>query len=371
MKCKISKSLSFFLLSLFFTFFQTISLAQDFIETLVEQPVGVFHLGNRTSDTREVVQVKLPPNTIRWFYTFSAYRDKAAVDRGKSVFNLFSELSKFIDESGATAFALDKISNPPGTDYADAFLLLSANDVKKFENRENDFIPVREGSRKNLISGKFIIDNPSFTKGYQYLGFRNNNLFYGVNIQVQIVAVVRELAPMTKWTVDSKNIFFKVFSSLFYSVGLGKYLDKMSVEKLVSCIMSQLTKHETPESLKGRAGYELFEILEKYGNECDAQLGTGLSKMDLKPDAVSSLIQGKWKDENSVFTLFKDGSMSIKWDNGSSAFGNWKISDGLLKFSINKANYDYFIVELSDQKLVFELVGNEKEKYTAIKQIDN
>ena len=172
----------------------------QYIEEAIEinQP-QTFTIGKATGNSRQVIPIKLPPRTIKWFYTFSASRNKADIEKTAETFNLFSKLSLIIDQSGTTANALSLVGKPPGTDNCDVYLLSSENDVSLFEKKtDNNVLSlskwscIREGTREGLISGTIDITNARQIKGTQYVGFRNKSIFYPVNIFFQVVAIVEK-----------------------------------------------------------------------------------------------------------------------------------------------------------------------------------
>ncbi|MEM0998204.1 MAG: DUF1036 domain-containing protein [Bacteroidota bacterium] len=136
--------------------------------------------------SRIVLPVKLPHNTIRWYYEFSAYQNEADINRVAASFELAGELSRAIDASGITANLIGMLSQPPGEAYCDVFVLDSWN-AANFENHDR-YRYYGDCSRQNYTSG--VVEVNGAHSGTLYLGFRNPATSYPISIAVQVVAVV-------------------------------------------------------------------------------------------------------------------------------------------------------------------------------------
>jgi len=143
--------------------------------------------------SRVSVPVKLPPNTIEWFYRFSAFRDTTDINNVKKSTNLFSELASLtvkmtgagIIAGKATDIAIEQLSQPPGNNYCDIYLLTYEN-LSKFENKLQ-YSYLTQGTRENFKSGNVKI--VSYNSGNYFLGIRNPDNLYGINVLIEIVAI--------------------------------------------------------------------------------------------------------------------------------------------------------------------------------------
>jgi hypothetical protein len=110
--------------------------------------------------SRIIIPVELPANTTHWFYRFSAYRSADEIEKVKSKFNLFSELTTLAlnftagpEVGKAAGIAVDQLSQPPGADYCHIYLI-DYNSVSPFEAKsDGNWKYFIEGSRENLKSG--------------------------------------------------------------------------------------------------------------------------------------------------------------------------------------------------------------------------
>ncbi|MCX6210248.1 MAG: hypothetical protein NTZ59_12320 [Bacteroidetes bacterium] len=351
----------------------------QYIEEAIEinQP-QTFTIGKATGNSRQVIPIKLPPRTIKWFYTFSASRNKADIEKTAETFNLFSKLSLIIDQSGSTANALSLIGKPPGTDNCDVYLLSSENDVSLFEKRTDNNIfslsqwtCIREGTREGLISGTIDITNARQIKGTQYLGFRNKSIFYNVNICIQVVAIVEKDITTNGWTKQQKDELYKYIKTAFSKNIVSKTLGQNTIDSLIACVLTKLTNTYTRSKLLSFAEYEMNSALNIIVSECKKELNfTSDVQLDKIGDDtyIKAKLIGKWKDENSTFTLLKNGICSIQMDNGQIANGKWDVLEGVFKFNIDNSNkyIEHRILTVSETKFQFKAI-NGNEIYNAIK----
>lgn len=244
---------------------------EDVVEIIKPQIICVNSVTSLSGSTRKVIPVHLPPNTIKWFYSFSAFRNKDDLARVSNNFNLLSKLSLLIDQTGSTATAISLLSKPPGTDYCDAYLLNSAKDVTLFENKGdyegNPFTYVRQGSREGLVSGIVDIDESSHLTDKQYLGLRNQDLNNAVNVLIQVVAVVSVETTSNGWSVSRKQQTYLRLKELI-NKSSGKQLSAEVIENLTACIMIKLTKGYSPDDISSLAEYEFNPIIRSIGEVC-------------------------------------------------------------------------------------------------------
>lgn len=135
--------------------------------------------------SRITFPVTLPENTVEWYYQFSATRDKAEIDMTKSTFNLAGQLTKLIDKTGTLQFGLDALTQPPGANYCDIYLLNHQNS-SLFEAKA-EYTYFTSGTRKNIKSGLVKMTGGA-GKAY-YIGIKNPDSMHGINVAIEVVAV--------------------------------------------------------------------------------------------------------------------------------------------------------------------------------------
>lgn len=143
--------------------------------------------------TNEVtIPVKLPPNTVEWYYVVSASRNKEDIQRNLDNAGLFKELTNFVGGINPTTMVLnigmDLITQPPGSDYCDVYLLDYANN--SLFSSDQAFSYILEGSRENVNSAKVKIKGVN--SGQCYLGLQNRDAMHGLAVGIEVVAITGE-----------------------------------------------------------------------------------------------------------------------------------------------------------------------------------
>ncbi|MBS1687826.1 MAG: hypothetical protein JSS96_03815 [Bacteroidetes bacterium] len=248
------------------------------IQVVAPEQFFVNSATNLTGNSRHITQIKLPPNTVKWYYSFSAYRNPIDIQRTAAEFNLFAQLSRLIDETGTTANAISLLSKPPGSNYCDVFLLNSPYDVENFEKKREPCHYYREGSVTSLESGLIEVTDVSRLYGVQYLGFRNQSMTNGININLQVVAIIRKEKTANGWTKEIKNDLFNKFKQEMIKDEVSKYLSNDEIESFAACLLKKMTSTYTPKSLQALADFEIKELLKGYSKECENDLQINLKE---------------------------------------------------------------------------------------------
>ena len=136
--------------------------------------------------SRVTIPINLPKNTVKWYYQVSSFRDKTIIEKVSNQMNLVSDLSKLFDSSGSIETSLKLLSNPPGANYCDIYLI-DANNYSNFLSKK-PFSHYPIGTRENIKSANVEITT-NFNQ-LMYLGIKNPDRFYGVNVIIKIAAIV-------------------------------------------------------------------------------------------------------------------------------------------------------------------------------------
>ena len=167
--------------------FETVTL-QSPINQYVNGGRNAMFLGGKS---RIICQVNLPPNTVEWYYTFAATRNKNEVSNTKAGMRLFSEVAGIVDRTGLLSLSINALTQPPGSDYCDVYLLKSEHFQAFLEKEDTKWGYIPEGTRENFKSGVVQVKSCCTNKTY-YLGFKNPDAGVGVNIMYEIVAVLEK-----------------------------------------------------------------------------------------------------------------------------------------------------------------------------------
>lgn len=167
---------------------------KDFYSAKVIQKAHNFFINSGTHATvkggksRIYLPLTFPENTVKWYYEFTAKRDDKENKSTENLLKLGSELSSLLGKMEPLAFGIDQFTKPPGSDYCDIYLL-DQTGLNNFIGKQ-DFARYTVGSRENLKSG--IVEVPFIPARPLYLGIKNPDNFYGVNVAVEVVAIVKE-----------------------------------------------------------------------------------------------------------------------------------------------------------------------------------
>ena len=169
-------------------------------------PLSEYYINSGTNamfkggKSRIVFPVTLPKNTKEWYYVFSASREKEEITKAKSFFNLVGQLSKLIDETGALNFGIDMLSKPPGGNVCDIYLL-DVENSRLFKKKET-FSYLSSGTRENIKSGVVkMMGKPGET---YYIGMKNPDSLFGIEVAIEIVAVLYQEEWGTKGVPELK-----------------------------------------------------------------------------------------------------------------------------------------------------------------------
>ncbi|MFC4633582.1 hypothetical protein ACFO3O_06665 [Dokdonia ponticola] len=137
--------------------------------------------------SRTYIKVDLPPNTIKWYYSFTTSTDKSASQN----LNLIAQLaSLYYDPSGLSSNNLPYLEVPTGVCGIDVYLLDQEN-VSPFLDKEDlidgGYSYYLEGTINNTKQAVVEIDE--VIANTLYLGLKNPDGFTGVNIILEVVAI--------------------------------------------------------------------------------------------------------------------------------------------------------------------------------------
>ncbi len=139
-------------------------------------------------NTRIALPITLPPNTVEWYYRFSAFREQADIDRVSRNVGLLSEIAAVFLTGGTSTLVAglgSLLAQPPGADYCDIFLM----DHENYSNfrSEGPFSFLPDGTRENFKSGNVRVT--CCPSGQYYLGVLNNDVAHGIQVFLDVVAI--------------------------------------------------------------------------------------------------------------------------------------------------------------------------------------
>lgn len=151
-----------------------------------------FYLNSQTNVTTGVtkttIPVYLPKNTVEWYYTFVATRDK-----NKHTFQDMSLLgdiaSLLLGVNGKIIkFGLNQLKTIPGDDFCNIYIL-DRNNRDSFANNLG-FNYFLEGSRRNFKSS--VVKITGLPSDEYYIGVSNPDLTNGIMVSLEVVAIIKD-----------------------------------------------------------------------------------------------------------------------------------------------------------------------------------
>lgn len=221
----------------------------------------------------------------------------------------------------------------------------------KIDNQVQYYSDLSEISTTQSIK---TITNP--LQGSFYLGLRNPSVYEAVSITIEVVALVKEEETINGWTSIDKQDGYNTFNKLLKNSYSGQ-ISETDIDNLTGCLMTKITTNYTPQQLRAYAEYELKDILTKFAKKCAEELNINTENVVAAQQNINKdYLIGKWKDQNSTFTLNKNGLVTIVFDSGNILIGNWKIVENKLDFIFNFGNtiYNYIVIEVKEKTLKFK-----------------
>lgn len=213
------------------------------VKTLVPQRSIYLNGGIRASlggKSRVTVPIDLPNNTVEWYYSFTT----SPGESGTKVLNLALQLSSLlVDQSGTTASLLKQVEIPMGSNSVDIYLVDSENRtpfIEKWDNNGGTFYYNIEGSTKNTKQATVIVDD--IIRGRQYLGLKNPSSSEGVNIFIEVIAIVETEVYVDEWTMESKSEIKSSCLETFNTQNPGR-------EEVCQCMTAKITSAYTPSQM--------------------------------------------------------------------------------------------------------------------------
>ncbi len=173
-------------------FSTSVSWQETFTVEVIQKPQK-FYINSGSNATfkggksRVLLPLNFPENTVKWYYTFSSDRDKEKIESVSNALNLASELSGLIDNTGILGFGIDQLTQPPGSNFCDIYLVDHQNSSLFTSKLEYQYYT--EGSRENLTSG--VVEVECCMEEPMYLGFKNPDNIHGLHVVVEVAAIVK------------------------------------------------------------------------------------------------------------------------------------------------------------------------------------
>jgi hypothetical protein len=236
-------------------------------------PPQSFYLDSRivsqiNGRSRLILPVQLPAGTVRWYYSFAAMESK---NEPMEWVSLAAQLTKLVDRTGITATFISRVVQPTGTAACDIYVL-DTEGGKPFEEKDDKKWQYdRNTSRQNMTGGvvESYVLKPNFV-----IGLSNPSLKSGMNVRIEITAVVAKYTPVynsqrqskssseSLWSGAQREAFFQNFQARFE----GKLTP--SVSEVSMCMLLKVVHNFTPEEFHAKAKSEIEMIISWIKKDC-------------------------------------------------------------------------------------------------------
>jgi len=287
--------------------------------------------------------VSLPKNTVEWYYVFSTSPNQG---NNQSI-NLVAQLTRLVDNTGMTAIATSALLAPTSNGGAcDVYLMDRINSDKFMEKVDNwggTYSYFTEGTRENFHKGTIQIKG--ITSGNWYLGFKNPSVSTGVNVSVEVAAIVEEeTLDYSTWSTETKSRFYDEF----YKNMKDKNIDDEIAKEIAGCLIDKVIVLKTPELWDNMNESSKQSFLNDIYATCTDKYQTKLTPEQEKGKTFGNL---GWKAyENGELEKAIEYSKKALTYDGSLGF----VKANLGLFSLIKGEEvnatDYYIDAISDIK---------------------
>jgi hypothetical protein len=237
-------------------------------------PSQSFYLDSRmvsslSGRSRVTIPINLPEGTVRWYYTFAAMESK---NEPLEWVSLAGQLTKLYDRTGIASEAINRLVKPTGTVSCDVFVI-HPEAVKAFEAKDDkNWNYDKNYSRQNITSG--VIEAYPYTPHLQ-LGLSNSSIKTGINVKVEISAVVAKTTPIYNVNNRLKNVNQSANWLLNNRTPvLNDIIERFdgkrtpAVSEVSTCVLNKITTNFLPDEFKNKAKEEKDVIVSRMIKDC-------------------------------------------------------------------------------------------------------
>jgi len=301
-------------------------------------------------NNRKIIAIELPKGTTSIVYRITVGKKNQEI--GES---LVDAVNSIPNPAAATVGAFAKLIVSLSSYEAKYFIFSNEENAKKYRT-DQPFNYCKTTSELTNSTVKMLSNNCFGNSKYLYFGFHTNEMLIDYHITLEVVPKIKKEATLNGWTASKKQEAYNNFNQLFTNSFKGQ-LKQSDIDDFTGCLMSKITSNYTPDQLSALAEYELKNMLGKFGDKCSIELNINFEDVAVPQQNINKdHLIGKWKDQNSTFTIYKNGTILLIFDNGKSLFGNWELNENKLKFvfDFGKTIDEYIIIELTDKTFKYK-----------------
>jgi hypothetical protein len=156
---------------------------QDYMVVPIVSQQSFYLKAGSGNNSGEILPINLPANTVSWYYTVTTKSGREQFSNS----DLTGQLVKLVDPNRGIA-ADAAVTVPKGTGLCDVFLMTNPNEAIKYVNKQPAVSFLMNDSREHFISGAVPVKD--FLDGSCFMILRNPSYSHGVNVNIEVTAVV-------------------------------------------------------------------------------------------------------------------------------------------------------------------------------------
>jgi hypothetical protein len=241
--------------------------------------------------SRIVLTVKLPANTVSWYYSFSTVKTNDASTKLEGsgleiqIAKLIANGALNVIKAGMATNVVSQLIKPTGSGVVDVYLTDNKG-FKEFEKKDlvgmyDVDVPTfyEEGTAQNSRNGVFQVP---VVRNDLYLCIKNPSVTEGVAISVDVVAIVSTKQYKDVWTAESVEAI--------YTDCLNEFSIRDSeAEAICDCSRNQIKSIYTPSKFSLLSPSEKTGLLRNTIKVCSQK--DGLLSQDYKDNKLKQLAQ--------------------------------------------------------------------------------
>jgi hypothetical protein len=178
-----------------------------------------------------------------------------------------------------------------------------------------------------------------------------------------------------KWTKEDRNNLYSDCMSNISNFNTATNEQKKSV---CLCFIDEISKKYPKDEYQAKIDEETKRIREATLIQCAKTTGIELGEKKEEPKVsminaelpvTEENLLGHWKDENSEFWLFETGDYKMKYNDGKSAKGTWKVDNNQLDLYkdklFGKSEKFFKILIFTREKFAYQSLKKKENTYTA------
>jgi hypothetical protein len=299
-------------------------------------PVSIFSLDSRgtglfSRQYNTVLEVELPPGTVKWFYRFTSASNLTVANKLLKETDVLSFwVDKFLEDS---TLVIENMSVTEDAPFVNIYLLTDTTSVDVFNSwisfNRSYFTP--KYSVLNAASGWMVVEEEKFLSGKQYIGLMNPSIIQEAHILLEVAALVNKPLPgKNGWTLPELENLYSEMVNLCSDLP-DSIITPEKIPIVASCFVNALENRWDAAQYKSLSeaeqiqwkNWQLLKCLPPRSKQDAAALTTlsryiitGLwltekgEKMRLQFNGMvelekndGSLIKGKWSFDKDVFQL--------------------------------------------------------------------